>query len=73
MLRFLERWADNKIKESLIKCFAHYDKEDMVSALFETKNLFVQLAKATSEISGYHYPETAINYVDYILSEYSDR
>lgn len=68
--RFLDRWADDKIKESLTKCFAHYDKEDMISALFETKNLFIQLSKSVAEIKYYSYPEIAVNYTDYLLSEY---
>ncbi len=71
--RFLDRWADDKIKESLTKCFAHYDKKEMISALFETKDLFVQLAKTTAEIIDYHYPETAVNYADCVLSEYFSR
>lgn len=68
--RFLDRWADDRIKECLRKCFAHYDKTDMISALFETKALFVQLAKETAELSGYNYPETAINYADHMLTQY---
>jgi len=68
--RFLDKWADSTIKESLSKCFAHYDKADMISALFETKNLFVQLAEATAEINGYNYPETAVKYADNVLSGY---
>ncbi len=68
--RFLDRWADMKIKTSLPKCFAHYDKADMISALFETNKLFAQLSKETAEICGYIFPETAINYADYLLSEY---
>lgn len=68
--RFLDRWVDNEIKKSLKKCFAHYEKEDMISALFETKNLFVQLAKTISEISGYEFPETVVNHADKVLSMY---
>ncbi len=68
--RFLDRWVDEKITESLPKCFAHYDRADMISALSETKDLFTQLAKETAEISGYHYPETAVDYADCLLSEY---
>lgn len=68
--RFLDKWADENIKVSLPKCFAHYDKADMICALYETKNLFTQLAKETSEITCYHYPETAVHYADCLLSEY---
>ncbi len=68
--RFLDRWADDNIKNTLPKCFAHYEKEDMISALSETKALFTKTAKETAEIIGYHYPENAINYANYLLSEY---
>ncbi len=71
--RFLDRWADDEIKKSLEKCFAHYEKEDMVSALFETKNLFVQLAKSIAKMTDYEFPETAVNYVDEVLSMYFGR
>ncbi len=70
--RFLDRWADDTIKESLTKCFAHYDKTDMISALFETKDLFVRLSKSVAEIKSYCYPDVAVNYADYLLSEYFD-
>ncbi len=68
--RFIDRWADEAIKEALPKCFAHYDREDIISALFETKKLFVRLAKEAAVIRGYKYPETAVEYADRVLSEY---
>lgn len=68
--RFLDRWADDTIKESLVKCFAHYDRVDMVSALFETNQLFARLAKSVAEIRNYHYPENAVNYAEYLLLKY---
>ncbi len=71
--RFLDRWADDKVKESLPKCFAHYDESDMISALFETKDLFTQLAKSVAVIRHYNYPETAVNYADCLLLEYFKR
>ena len=68
--RFLDRWADDIIKNPLPVCFAHYDKEDMISALSETKALFLQLARETAEKIGYHYSETAVDYADYLFSQY---
>lgn len=68
--RFLDRWADDKIKEALPECFARYNKDDMISALYKTKALFVQLAKETAEANGYKYPKTAVDYADDLLSEY---
>lgn len=65
--RFLDTWADNVIKDSLPKCFAHYEKKDLVSALLETKTLFLRLAKMTAEMYGYHYPENAANYAEELL------
>lgn len=68
--RFLDRWADDTVKEALGKCFAHYDRTDMISALFETKKLFVLLAEAAAESRGYKYPKSAVEYADRVLSEY---
>ena len=71
--RFLDRWADDEVKGALKKCFAHYDRADMISALFETKALFSRLAKSVAEVNGYSYPEIAAAYADRTLSEYFDR
>ena len=68
--RFLDRWADDKIKEALPKCFAYYDREDMISALEETHKLFAELAKEVAEIRSYDYPEKAVDYSVYLLGEY---
>ena len=70
--RFLDTWADEIIKEALPECFAHYNKTDMISALYNTKKLFVQLAKETAEMNNFNYPEIAINYAGHLLSEYFD-
>lgn len=68
--RFLDRWSDDIIKDLLPKCFAHYNKADMISALSETKNLFLQLAKEVAEMNCYNYPETAIIYADDLFIKY---
>lgn len=71
--RFLDKWADDGIKNSLSECFAHYHKADMISALYKTKNLFARLAKETAETIGCHYPAAAVEYADHLLSEYFGR
>jgi len=71
--RFLDRWADDSIKKVLTKCFAHYEKDDMISALYETYKLFSRLSKETAEICGYIFPETAVNYAGELFSEYFDK
>lgn len=68
--RFLDRWADEQIRTSLPKCFAHYDREDMIAALAETKRLFAQTAKAVAEIKGYAYPDVAVSYADEVFEGY---
>ena len=68
--RFLDRWADDKVKEALSKCFAHYDREDMISALSETNKLFGELAKNVAEIRNFNYPEQVVEYSGDLLGEY---
>lgn len=67
--RFLDRWAEKEILSDLEKCFAHYDREDMVSALLATLDLFCRLASQTAEIKGYKYPIEAENYTKFLLEE----
>ncbi len=68
--RFIDRWADDNVKEALPKCFARYNREDIISALFETEKLFAFLAESAAELKGYHFPETAVRYAEHMLSEY---
>ncbi len=68
--RFLDRWADDSIKNSLPKCFAHYDREDMIAALGETKALFVRTAREVAGYKGFAYPEVAVSYADELFAEY---
>lgn len=68
--RFLDRWADDKIKETLSKCFAHYDREDMVFALSETHKLFSDLAKEVATVRNFDYPEKAVEYSGDLFKEY---
>lgn len=57
--RFLDRWADDDILMELKYGFAHYEKDDMLSALRETHNLFDRMSKAVAQILGYKYPQQA--------------
>lgn len=67
--RVLDRWAEREILSDLEKCFAHYDREDMVSALVSTLELFCRLASQTAEMKGYKYPKEAENYMEFLLEE----
>ncbi|MBE6837400.1 MAG: streptomycin adenylyltransferase [Ruminococcus sp.] len=71
--RFLDKWADERIKASLRKCFSRYNKSDIKTALLETKALFDDLAKSSADLMGYQFPKKAVSYADEILSEYNKR
>lgn len=66
---FLDRWAEKQILSDLKKCFAHYDRKDMVSALLATQNLFSRLASQTAEMKGYQYSNEAEDYTKILLEE----
>lgn len=68
--RFFEKWAGGENIEKLKSCFAHYDREDMISALKNTADIFSENARSAAEISGYSYPEKAENYAYSLLKEY---
>lgn len=68
--RFLDCWAEKEILSDLEKCFAHYDREDMVSALLATQNLFGRLASQTAEMRGYKYPQEAEKYTSAFVKDY---
>lgn len=57
--RFLDRWADESIRNELKSCFAHYDREDMIAALKATEKLFTRLAGELADMKGYPFPEDA--------------
>lgn len=68
--RFLEKWADEDTVNALGNCFAHYEKNDMVFALFNTALLFGKNARKTAIINGYNYPHMAERYAFELLVEY---
>ena len=55
--RFLDRWAGEDITKELRKTFAHYDEEDVKSALIATQELFERLSVEYAQIEGFEYPE----------------
>jgi len=67
--RFLDKWADDEIKEKLKGCFAHYDGEDMKKALVCTEKLFAELARKAAGMKGYTYPNAAEEYAEQFLKE----
>lgn len=68
--RFLEKWAGDEVLDKLKSCFARYDREDMISALINTAELFGELARKTAESCNYHYPEAADTYAEKLLKGY---
>lgn len=71
--RFLEKWAGDENVSALKSCFAHYDREDMISALKNTAELFSANAKSAAKISGYSYPEKAEKYAMLLLKKYFEQ
>jgi len=67
--RFLEEWADEAILRELKLCFAHYDKQDMITVLISTHKLFSKLAGKVAGYCGYSYPDEA----DIYTGEYLGR
>ena len=57
--RFIDIWAEQRVREGLQGAFAHYDKKDMGRALLATMDLFRSLAVEAAEKSGFQYPDTA--------------
>ncbi len=60
--RFIDSWADAEITDRLCKTFAHYENTDMISSLFETMNLFRDLAIQVAEGYEFDYPLHADEY-----------
>lgn len=57
--RFLDKWAGEHICNELSKCFAHYEKQDVLSALKATHNLFEEITRKIATKNGYGYPDKA--------------
>ncbi len=57
--RFVELWADPRVKGALCYAFAHYAKEDICRALLATMDVFRWLAVETAERLSHTYPVAA--------------
>ena len=68
--RFLEKWAGEETVKALASCFSHYEKEDMISALFNTAELFGTLARSAAQKCFYEYPIQEENYALSLLRNY---
>lgn len=68
--RFLEKWSDEDAVNALENCFAHYNKADMIFALFNTALLFGKSARKVATVNGYDYPCIAELYALELLVEY---
>jgi len=72
--RFLEEWADPRAVEQLKDSFAHYDANDIASALSTTMHLYRWLEDETAAKWGYSLPldgeRQAASLTDQLLKEY---
>lgn len=68
--RFFEKWAGEETVNVLETCFAHYEKEDMIAALFNTANLFSKVAEKMAKACHYTYAMEAEEYAIRILEGY---
>ena len=60
--RFIEEWAEKWIIEKLSLCFSHYNKENIMSALLSTMDLFRAIAIKVAEKLCFQYPKEADEY-----------
>ena len=60
--RFVDSWAGEDIKTLLADSFAHYEKQDMISSLKKTMELFRHLAVCIAASVSYTYPMEADRY-----------
>jgi aminoglycoside 6-adenylyltransferase len=54
--RYLEKWADPRVLEGLTRSFAHFDPDNIRTALLETYRLFRLLAVEVADKLHYNYP-----------------
>lgn len=57
--RFIDKWAGEHIIDELSKCFAHYEKSDVLKALKSTNSLFEEITRKYAAKKGYIYPDMA--------------
>jgi len=59
--RFIEKWADKEILNTLKKCFATYDMKDILSALNCQISLYKSLSKKLCQSRGLSFPGYEVN------------
>lgn len=67
--RFIDRWADEKIIDELKKCFAHYDRQDILNALLATNCLFERVTREIAQNRGCIYSDKAASCAKKYLEE----
>lgn len=68
--RFLEKWASEDTVAALGNSFAHYDREEMIAALYNTAKLFSVLSQRVAQNYGFTYSDGAEKYANLLLKEY---
>lgn len=58
--RFIDKWAGDNIIQELKKCFAHYERQEVFSALKATNHLFERITKEIAKKKNYSYPNEAL-------------
>lgn len=71
--RFLEKWAGEDAVEALGGCFARYERESVMAALWNTAKLFGNLARHAAANLGFSYPAEAEGYALSLLTEYLEK
>lgn len=66
--RFLENWAGEDVVAALGNCFAHYERENTVSALKYTADLFGELSCQVARERGFSHPRSEEDYARSLLN-----
>jgi aminoglycoside 6-adenylyltransferase len=68
--RFLEQWVEPQALQELGGTFAHYDREDIWQALFETMQVFEHVSQETSIRLGFAYPTRGMSAASKLVKQY---
>lgn len=71
--RFIEKWADRQILEKLRLCYAKYDSEDMIHALYETMGLFQFVSEQAALKESYQSPDDVASHANAIVRRLLNR
>ncbi|MBE0695497.1 MAG: aminoglycoside 6-adenylyltransferase, partial [Anaerolineaceae bacterium] len=67
--RFLEEWADPRVRAALPLIFAPYGSQAIRSALFASMELFDWLSRETAQALGYAYPDEMVRRMNGYIRE----